>query len=240
MAVILPTFNEALNLPILLPRLLGVIEHGNVMVVDDGSPDDTASLVEDMARTESRLLLLRRPGKAGRGSAVLAGYREALLRDEHYDCFAEMDADLSHQPEELPGIVSRIAAGADLVIGSRYVRSAPAIEGWPARRRVWSRASNSLLKMGLRLPMTDFTNGFRAYSRRAVQFLTEQDLQETGFISLSECAFLIHQAGMSIVEEPSRFINRRLGQSNMSAAEAVGAARGLVRLRRSAWGRRSS
>jgi Glycosyl transferase family 2. len=151
-----------------------------------------------------------------------------------------MDADLSHQPEEIGHMLTRAIAGADLVIGSRYVPGAPQIEGWSTRRRVWSRASNRLIKSVLRLPMSDFTNGFRVYSRQAVQRLVAEDLRETGFVTLSEWAFILHRAGMPIAEVPSRFINRRLGKSNMSAAEAIGAARALVRLSRNHAGRRDT
>lgn len=239
--VVLPTYNEALNLPLLIPRvLLAALEDADVLVVDDGSPDGTAAVAEGIAeRSAGRVSVMRRTRKRGRGSAVLAGFK-AGLADPRYAHFCEMDADLSHQPEELPQMLARALAGADLVVGSRYVPGAPAVEGWSAARRVWSRSSNLLIKFVLRLPMTDFTNGFRVYSRRAVQRLAEQELRETGFVALSEWAFVLHHAGMPIAEVPSRFINRRLGRSNMSLAEAMGAARALLRLRRKRAGRRKT
>jgi dolichol-phosphate mannosyltransferase len=233
--VVLPTYNEALNLPLLIPTILAAVENADVLVVDDGSPDGTADVVDGIAaHREARVSILRRDRKSGRGSAVVAGFRQGLA-DVRYTHFCEMDADLSHQPEEIPQMLARANAGADLVIGSRYVPGAPQIEGWSARRRVWSRCSNRLIKAVLRVPMTDFTNGFRLYGRDAVERLAAADLRETGFVSLSEWAFILHRAGMHIAETPSRFINRRLGRSNMSLGEAIGAVRALVRLR---WGRR--
>lgn len=238
--VVLPTYNEALNLPLLVPRILAAVADADVLVVDDGSPDGTAAVAESLAeQAEERVSVLLRTRKSGRGSAVLAGFRHGLT-DLRYAFFCEMDADLSHQPEEIVAMLIRATSGADLVIGSRYVHGAPRIEGWSARRRAWSRASNRLMKFVLRLPITDFTNGFRVYSRDAVQRLAAEDLRETGFVSLSEWAFILHRAGMPIAESPSRFINRRLGKSNMSAAEALGAARALVRLSRSHRGRRGT
>jgi len=237
--VVLPTYNEALNLPLLIPRILAAAPHADVLVVDDGSPDGTAAVARDLAAEQPRVSVIERERKSGRGNAVMAGFTRGLEQAGHA-YFCEMDADLSHQPEEIPAMLERAISGADLVVGSRYVTDAPPIEGWSLRRRIWSRTSNRLIKMVLRVPMTDFTNGFRLYSRRAVEHLRGQELRETGFISLSEWAFLLHRAQMTIAEVPSRFINRRLGQSNMSAAEAMGAARGLVRLRRSYSGRRGS
>ena len=236
--IVLPTYNEALNLPLLIPRILAALADADVLVVDDGSPDGTAAVADGIAeRSASRVSVMRRARKSGRGGAVLAGFRGGMA-DARYTHFSEMDADLSHQPEELPQMLARATAGADLVVGSRYVPGAPPVEGWSAARRIWSRSSNRLIRAVLRLPMTDFTNGFRLYSRRAVQRLAEQDLRETGFVARSEWAFVLHHAGLPIAEVPSRFINRRLGRSNMSLSEALGAARALVRLSRNPAGRR--
>ena len=225
--IVLPTYNEALNLPLLIPRILAALADADVLVVDDGSPDGTAAVADGIAeRSASRVSVMRRARKSGRGGAVLAGFRGGMA-DARYTHFSEMDADLSHQPEELPQMLARATAGADLVVGSRYVPGAPPVEGWSAARRIWSRSSNRLIRAVLRLPMTDFTNGFRLYTRRAVQR-----------VALSEWAFVLHHAGLPIAEVPSRFINRRLGRSNMSLSEALGAARALVRLSRNPAGRR--
>jgi dolichol-phosphate mannosyltransferase len=227
--IVLPTYNEALNLPHLVPRLLQVADDVRILVVDDGSPDGTGALAEQLSRTHApRVSVLHRATKSGRGGAVLAGFRDALANPE-YAWFGEMDADQSHQPEELPALIDAIRS-ADLVVGARYLPGGR-IDGWPLRRRIWSRASNAIIRFVLRVPLTDFTNGYRLYSRRAVEHLTRSKLNETGYISLSEWAFVLHRAGMSMTQVPTHFINRRLGKSNMSAGEALGAIRALLRMR---------
>ena len=118
-----------------------------------------------------------------------------------------------------------------MVVGSRYLAGAR-IDGWSWRRKVWSRLSNLMIRTVLGVPMRDFTNGYRLYSRRAVDYLAGRRLRETGYISLSEWAYALHRSGMIIREVPTTFINRRLGTSNMSASEAANALRGLIRMRR--------
>ena len=158
----------------------------------------------------------------------MAGFRRALS-DARYGWFAEMDADLSHQPEELLALMAA-SNGADMVVGSRYIPGGR-IEGWGARRRVWSRTSNRIIRVALGVPVADLTNGYRLYSRRAVELLSNTPLRETGYISLSEWAYTLHRANLAIREVPTVFINRRFGKSNMSGAEAIGALRALVRIR---------
>jgi dolichol-phosphate mannosyltransferase len=158
----------------------------------------------------------------------MAGFRDALA-NEDYAWFGEMDADQSHRPEELPALIDAIA-DADLVVGARYLPGGR-IEGWPLRRRIWSRASNAIIRTVLGVPLTDFTNGYRLYSRQAVELLAAADLRETGYIALTEWAYAIHQAGLRMKQVPTVFIDRRLGESNMSAGEAIGAVRALLRMR---------
>jgi dolichol-phosphate mannosyltransferase len=227
--MVLPTYNEALNLPHLIPRLIAVAGNVDVLVVDDASPDGTAEVAARIeAEHHGRVSVLRRSGKAGRGSAVMDGFGRRFA-DERYAWFGEMDADLSHQPEELPAFLDA-SADADMVVGSRYIPGGR-IEGWSSRRKIWSRMSNRIIHAVLGVPMTDFTNGYRLYSRKAVELLRTAPLRETGFITLSEWAFAIHRAGMPIREVPTVFINRRFGVSNMSASEAIGALRALLRMR---------
>ena len=227
--VVIPTFNEAENIPLLIPQVLAQGVEVDVLVVDDASPDGTGQIADDLARTlHPRVSVLHRSSKAGRGGAVMAGFRQGLA-DAQYDRFCEMDADLSHQPEELPALLAA-SSGADMVVGSRYIPGGR-IEGWSPRRRVWSRTSNRIIRSVLGVPMTDFTNGYRVYSRRAVKLLAAAPLRETGYITLSEWAFAIHRAGLTIREVPTVFINRRFGKSNMTASEAIGAIRALFRMR---------
>jgi dolichol-phosphate mannosyltransferase len=222
--VVIPTYNEALNLPHLVPRIRAVEPDADILVVDDGSPDGTAQVARQLG-----VRVLERSTKAGRGGAVMAGLREGLTAGG-YDAFLEMDADLSHQPEELPRLLDAFG-GAVMVVGSRYLPGAR-IEGWSWKRKVWSAMSNRLIRLVLRVPLTDFTNGYRLYSPRAVAHLVNAPLRETGYISLSEWAYALHAAGMRLAEVPTTFINRRYGQSNMSASEAVDALRGLARMKR--------
>lgn len=226
--VVIPTYNEALNLPHLVPRLRAAVPDADILVVDDGSPDGTA----DVARSLGVGVLVR-SSKAGRGGAVMAGLRDGLARGG-YDAFLEIDADLSHQPEELPSFFAAFGE-AEMVVGSRYLPGAR-IEGWSWRRRAFSRVSNRIIRLVLGVPMSDFTNGYRLYSPRAVELLASAPLRETGYVSLSEWAYALHAAGLRIAEVPTVFINRRLGVSNMSAGEALNALRGLLRMRRRASG----
>jgi dolichol-phosphate mannosyltransferase len=227
--VILPTFNEAQNIPILVPSLLAVGSQIDVLIVDDSSPDGTGQIADDLARKlHSRVSVMHRASKSGRGGAVMAGMRQALT-DDRYVWFCEMDADLSHQAEELPAMLDA-APGVDMVVGSRYIPGG-GIEGWSTGRRVWSRTSNWIIRTVLGMPLTDFTTGYRVYSRRAVEFLTKARLHETGYITLSEWAYTLYKAGMPMREVPSVFVNRRFGKSNMSASEAIGAIRALLRMR---------
>jgi dolichol-phosphate mannosyltransferase len=227
--MVLPTYNEALNLPLLIPRILAIRDDVDILVVDDGSPDGTGELAEDLGRTFApRVKVLHRATKSGRGGAVMAGFRQSLA-DDRYEWFGEMDADQSHQPEELPAFLVAIR-DVDLVVGARDVPGGR-IEGWGFGRRTWSRTSNGIIRRALGVPLTDFTNGYRVYSRRAVEHLASAELRETGFISLSEWAFVLHKAGMRMTQVPTLFINRRLGKSNMSASEAIGALRALLRMR---------
>lgn len=229
--IVIPTYNEALNLPHLVPRILGIASEATICVVDDGSPDGTAGVARDLAdRHGGRVKVVERTHKAGRGGAVLEGLRTGLATGGH-DVYVEMDADLSHQPEELPRFLEAAQGGADMVVGSRYL-SGSRIDGWSWRRRAWSKLSNRLIRMVLRVPMTDFTNGYRLYSPRAVEHLASAPLRETGYITLSEWAYALHAADLRIAEVPTAFINRRYGTSNMSAGEALNALRGLVRMKR--------
>jgi dolichol-phosphate mannosyltransferase len=228
--IVIPTFNEALNIEQLIAKLLALEPAVNVLVADDASPDGTGVLVDRLAHEHpDRVFALHRDAKGGRGAAVLAGLAQGAL-DDRYDRFVEMDADLSHLPEELPALLAA-SESADVVVGSRYGHGSR-ILGWSRRRKLWSRMSNRIINTVLRLPIGDYTNGYRVYKRSAVEHLLAADLRERGYISLSEWACVLHRSGMTFVDVPTTFVNRRLGVSKMSAGEATEALRALLRMRR--------
>ena len=226
--MVVPTFNEALNIVEIVERVLRAGPAFDVLVVDDNSPDGTALVVERLTQEHPRVRLMRRAWKAGRGDAVMAGFRSGL-ESGSYEYFGEMDADLSHEPESWPSLRAA-AKQADVVIGARYARGG-VIRGWGPHRRAWSWLSNRIIALVLRTPTSDNTNGFRLYSRAAVETLASAHLRERGFIALSEWAFVLHRAGYRFADVPVVFIDRQRGTSNMSAAEALGALRALARLR---------
>lgn len=226
--VVVPTYNEALNIERLIRGVIAAGDTFDVMIVDDGSPDGTGDVAERVAAEwPARVSVRHRTAKSGRGGAVLDGLR-AGLRDERYSGFIEMDADLSHPPVELQLLVAA-ARDADAVIGSRYVRGSQII-GWSRTRLVLSWIANRLIHAGLGLPIHDYTNGYRYYGRPAAEVLAAAAMRETGYISLSESVVVLHRAGLVLAEVPTRFVNRESGRSNLGPREAMDALLGLVRL----------
>lgn len=220
--VVIPTRNEAENIGKLLEALRAQSPSVRLVVVDDDSPDGTAAQAE-----KAGARVIRRVGKRGRGSAVLEGFAAALA-DPGVKLVVEMDADFSHAPDELPALAALIAEGkADMAVGSRYAEGSVII-GWPVSRRVFSRCANAAARALLGLPLSDCTNGFRAYSRRAVEALSP--VENPGFFALSEIACQLQRKGMSFAERPSVFVNRKRGVSNLSLAEIASAFVGLLRL----------
>ncbi|HLB78756.1 MAG TPA: polyprenol monophosphomannose synthase, partial [Candidatus Dormibacteraeota bacterium] len=166
--VCLPTYNEAANIARLIAAVRQALPQASVLVIDDGSPDGTGDLVRQVATTDSRVFLLRRPGKLGLGTAYMAGFGYAL---EHgFDRAVTVDADFSHPPDRLPALLAAVDGGADLTIGSRYVPGGK-IEGWPLRRVFLSSAANTFARTVLRLHAHDCTGGFRCYAEGTIKFL---------------------------------------------------------------------
>lgn len=218
--LIIPTYNEAENIERLLPKLL---EHPRfrVLVVDDNSPDGTGALVAALAATEPRVALLARPAKLGLGSAYLAGFRQALAQGAAY--IFEMDADFSHDPAYLPALLNAAEAGADLVLGSRYVRGGGTTD-WGLFRQLLSRGGNLYAGLILGLPIADSTGGFRCYRRRVLETLDLDAVRSNGYSFQIEMVYRVRQAGFRIAEVPIIFPDRRVGKSKMSrriVAEAL-------------------
>ncbi|MHC4469411.1 MAG: polyprenol monophosphomannose synthase [Planctomycetota bacterium] len=213
--VVVPTYNEAENIADLAERILAQPVDLDLLVVDDASPDGTGDVVDDLTRrTGGRVRALHRREKLGLGTAYVAGFRDGLAKG--YSFLAQMDADFSHDPDELPRLIGALAH-ADLVIGSRYVRGG-GIRNWGPLRRLVSRGGSLYARLLLSLPVADATGGFRAWRRDALVGLGLDKVRSNGYSFQVEMAFRAHRKGARIVELPIVFTDRRVGQSKMSSA----------------------
>jgi dolichol-phosphate mannosyltransferase len=212
--VIVPTYNEAENIERIVERLQASVPAAHALVVDDGSPDGTGELAEKLARRDPRVHVLRRAGKAGLGPAYVAGFRWA--RQQGYDVVVEMDADGSHAPEQLPRLLEALA-GADLVLGSRYVPGG-SVEDWPAHRLMLSRLGNRYTRWLLRLPLTDATGGYRAARGDLLDRLPFDDVASQGYCFQVDWAWRAVRAGARVTEVPITFTERAFGRSKMSGS----------------------
>jgi len=215
--IIIPTYNESENIARLCERLLALYPFVEILVVDDSSPDGTAAVVREEQRKypDRWLHLTVRQGKGGRGSAVLEGFRFALSRA--YELIFEMDADFSHEPEEIPRFLEKIRE-CDMVVGSRYLPKSE-IHEWGWKRTFFSRFANRYARFVLGMPLSDYTNGYRCYRRSAVGALDLEKIDAKGYVVLSEVAMQLHMKGFRIGEVPTVFVNRRRGLSNLTAHE---------------------
>ncbi len=214
--VIIPTYNEVEN----LEGITGAARsHGyRVLVVDDGSPDGTGDLADALSGADEDLDVLHRTEKAGLGTAYAAGFAHAL--DHGAQIMCEMDADFSHDPADLPRLIAAIDDGADVAIGSRYVRGGGA-DDWPWYRRAISRGGNDYAALMLGLEVRDITAGFRAYTAEAIKELDPSSCDASGYAFQVEMTWRAHLAGLIITEVPIRFRDRELGNSKMSGAVAL-------------------
>ena len=212
--VCIPTYEERDSLPRTLAAVRRAVPGAHVLVIDDNSPDGTGALADEIAAADTHVHVLHRPGKGGLGPAYVAGFRWALARD--FDVVAQMDADGSHRPEDLPRLLAALS-GADAVLGSRWVPGGEAVD-WPWRRELLSRAANRYVRTALRLPLGDATGGFRAFSRRALERIDLGSLQCAGYCFQVDVARQLVGAGLRVVEEPIVFVDRELGESKMSGA----------------------
>jgi apolipoprotein N-acyltransferase len=210
--VILPTYDERQTIGTVLGRLRALPQHIDVLVVDDGSPDGTAEVVEAAAAEDARIRLVRRPRKAGLASAYWIGFRRGL--EEAYDLVVEMDSDLSHDPGELPRLLE--AAGRhDLVIGSRYVPGG-SVSNWSTARVTLSRAGNAYARLMLGFGLHDATSGFRVYRRRLLEHLVADPIRSDGYGFQIELAFRAWRDGFAVGEAPITFREREHGTSKIS------------------------
>ena len=226
--VVVPTYNEAENIERILRRVREVLPEAGLLVVDDGSPDGTADLVEAVAPPLGDVHVMRRQRKSGLGSAYRAGFAWGLERG--YEACVEMDADFSHDPAALPALLAPLEAGSEVAIGSRRVPGG-SIPDWSWHRRLISWAGNVYATVVLGLGVRDSTAGFRAYAASVLRRLDLDAIRAEGYGFQIEMTFRAKQAGASIAEVPIRFVDRVAGESKMSSSIVVEAF-GLVTL----WG----
>lgn len=212
--VIIPTYNERENLPLIIGRLLKAEpERVDVLVVDDSSPDGTGELADEMAAENPKIHVMHRGGKGGLGGAYIAGFHWGLERD--YEILCEMDADGSHAPEQLYLLLDRIDAGAEMVLGSRYVKGGKTIN-WPVSREVLSRGGNVYASVALGAGLSDITGGYRAYRREVLEGIDLDAVDSAGYVFQVDLAWRAVEAGFDVREVPITFTEREIGDSKMS------------------------
>ena len=228
---VIPTYNEAQNLPILISALLAQpIPNLNILIVDDNSPDGTGDVADQLAREHpQQIAVLHRPGKEGLGKAYLQGFREALNRGA--DVIGMMDADLSHPPDRLPALLAALDE-ADVAIGSRYVSGGSVDRDWPIWRKGMSWFGNAYARTILSLPIQDATGGYRLWRRTALEAFPFEDARSNGYVFIVELAYLASLAGLSFAEVPIYFAERTQGKSKMSLKIQLEAAFRVWQLRR--------
>jgi len=214
LVVIIPTYNELDNLPPITARLRSAVPAADVLVVDDNSPDGTAEAADKLAAADDQIHVLHRGAKAGLGAAYIAGFQWAL--DQGYDAMVEMDADGSHQPEELPRLLTALD-DADVVLGSRWVPGGK-VTNWPKSREILSRGGNTYARLMLGIPLHDATGGYRAYRATTLREVGLDHVESQGYCFQIDLALRALQAGLKVVEVPITFVERTHGASKMSNA----------------------
>ncbi len=213
--VIIPTYNEATNLPQILPLVLAQDDRIDVLVVDDNSPDGTGRLADEIAANEPRVHVMHRDGKQGLGRAYRAGFRWALERD--YEYVFEMDSDFSHDPKHLPEFLVA-AEDADLVLGSRYLDGRVTVVNWPMPRLVLSYSANIYARVVTGLKVCDATGGFKCFRRRVLEAIDLDAVHSNGYAFQIEMSLRAARRGFRIKEIPIVFVDRSEGESKMSGA----------------------
>lgn len=212
--VVIPTYNEADNVRIIVDRLRRAVPAVDVLIADDNSPDGTGEIADELAAADASVMVMHRAGKQGLGAAYLAGF--AWARDEGYDAVVEMDADGSHPPEALPRLLDALV-DADLVIGSRYVPGGTVVN-WPMHRLLLSRGANLYTRLALAMPVKDATGGFRAYRMKALDSMDIDSVLSQGYCFQVDLAWRAVRQGHRVVEVPIVFTERERGASKMSSS----------------------
>ena len=211
--VIIPTYNEKDNIRTVIERLQALPIELDILIIDDNSPDGPADIVRELQADDPHIFMINRPAKLGLGTAYITGFRWALERD--YEYILEMDADLSHNPDDVPRLIQECENGYDLVIGSRYCNGVNVIN-WPIKRLLLSYGANKYTRMITRMPIMDATAGFKCYRREALAAINLDRVKSSGYSFQIEMHFRVWDAGFKIKEIPIIFIERSEGLSKMS------------------------
>ena len=230
--VVIPTYNEAPNLPSLVPQVLAQDPRLEILVVDDDSPDGTGRLAEELSRGNPRVQVLHRERKQGLGTAYITGFRWALERS--YDYVFEMDADFSHDPAHLPEFL-RAVANADLVLGSRYLGGKVTVVNWPIARLMLSYWANVYARWITGLKIWDLTGGFKCFRRRVLEAIDLSKVRSNGYAFQIEMSVRAWRNGFKLAEVPIVFVDRTEGQSKMNRKIVREAIWIVPRLRFMAW-----
>ncbi|KMY67554.1 dolichyl-phosphate beta-D-mannosyltransferase [Desulfocarbo indianensis] len=226
--VVVPTYNEAENLPRLAETLLSLELDLGILVVDDGSPDGTGRLADEMAAADPRVLTLHREGKQGLGTAYVQGFQYGL-KNTDAKLFVQMDADFSHNPCKVPELAA-VARQGQVAIGSRYVKGG-GVKNWGLGRRILSRGGSLYARLILGLPISDVTGGFKCWPREVLEDLDLDSIRSNGYAFQAEMSYRAKRKGHSLSEVPIIFVDRRVGQSKMSPGIALEAVWLVWRLR---------
>ncbi|NUS17885.1 MAG: polyprenol monophosphomannose synthase, partial [Streptomyces sp.] len=225
--VIIPTYNEAENVVPIVRRVRASVPEAEILVADDNSPDGTGKLADELSAADPAVHVMHRKGKEGLGAAYLAGFRWGI--DHGFDVLVEMDADGSHQPEELPRLLTALKS-ADLVLGSRWIPGGRVVN-WPKSREIISRGGSTYSRLMLGVTIRDVTGGYRAFRKETLLGLGMDDVASAGYCFQVDLAWRAVKAGFHVVEVPITFVERERGDSKMSrniVAEAF--------MRVTAWG----
>lgn len=230
--VVIPTYNEAANLPAIVPQVLAQDPRLEVLVIDDNSPDGTGAIADKLAAENPRVHVVHRSGKLGLGTAYIAGFKWALERD--YEYVFEMDADFSHDPAHLKDFLKAIP-NADLVVGSRYLQGRVTVVNWPMGRLMLSYLANIYARWFTGLRIWDLTAGFKCFRRAVLEGIDLSAVRSNGYAFQIEMSFRAWRKGFKLVEIPIVFADRTDGQSKMSRAIVREAIWMVPRLRLQAW-----
>ena len=236
--VIIPTYNEKENIENIIRAVLGLEQSFNMLIIDDGSPDGTAAIVKGLMAEEfkDRLFLIERSGKLGLGTAYITGFKWAI--EQKYDYIFEMDADFSHNPNDLPRLYNACAKeGYDVAIGSRYINGVNVVN-WPMGRILMSYYASKYVRLVTGLKINDTTAGFKCYRRRVLETIELDKIRFKGYAFQIEMKFTAKQCGFKIKEVSVIFVNRELGTSKMSGGIFSEALLGVMRLRWDGWFRK--